>query len=127
MSRQPDTTLHRRSTPATVFRLLAGPVIWALHFGAIYFMQSMLCAHGLATDRIAGVGAIPALIVVFTLVAEAALLIAVLPSAMVLRAGSEREPRFEAQVTVFLAILSAVAILWAGITWTIVPSCPALR
>ena len=52
-----------RSTAGTILYILIGPIVWATHFAALYFIQSMLCAHGTAE------GFVPIIIGAATLVA----------------------------------------------------------
>lgn len=125
----------QRSGPATAgtsLLLLAGPIIWGLHFGTVYFAQSMLCAHGLSDVRIAGVGIVPLIVFVATLIALAGLGAAVLLSSTTQPGQSDSwwspaDDRFRRRVTLVLALLSAFGILWAGATIAVVPACPPIR
>jgi hypothetical protein len=122
----------RRSTAGTIVYLLAGPIVWAAHLTILYFVQSMLCAHGLAGRSVAGVGLVPVVIVSATAVGLAILLAAILAPAAASRLAhasgwSMPDRVFHRRVMVALAVLSALGIAWAGFTAFVVPACPQLR
>jgi hypothetical protein len=52
---------------------VAGLLVWAAHFAAIYAINALACARGLARGTLAGLPAVPAAVTVMTLVAVAAL------------------------------------------------------
>ncbi len=120
------------STAGTIFYLLIGPIVWSAHLTALYFSQSMLCAHRLAELTIAGVGVVPFIIVTATAVALAMLIAAMLAPAALERlanasGGSRSEMAFRRRVMMALAILSATGVAWAGATILMLPTCAQLR
>lgn len=93
--------------------------IWAAHFTAIY------AANALACER--GVGNVPLLVALFTLVALGAL-------ALVMRAslrrvgppldeGGETEPRFTSWFAAATAGLSALAVIFQALPAFLLPGC----
>lgn len=115
-----------RSTAGTILYVVLGPITWAAHFSVLYFSQSMLCAHS------EGESLVPAIIGVATVVALVPLGAAVIAPRSIARwAGAlgptEEESRFHARLMTTLALLSAAAILWAGLTVFLIPSCLPLR
>jgi hypothetical protein len=52
---------------------VAGLLVWAAHFAAIYAINALACARGLAGGTLAGLPAVPAAVTIATLVALAAL------------------------------------------------------
>lgn len=125
-SRSPETL--RRSTAGTIGYLLFGPIVWAAHLTAIYFSQSMLCAHGLSGGSLAGIGVVPAVIVAVTAACLALLIGAILVvGGRPAPAGDGPDQALYRRTTIALAVLSAVGVAWAGVTAFVVPDCPQLR
>lgn len=87
---------------------LAGPIVWALHFFAMYATQTLIAAHGgsVVTFRL--------IALVLTLLAIAAI------GFCVLSMRPDRRPRsdvaqFLSLLAAGLAGLSVLAILWTGL------------
>ena len=104
---------------------LAGPLIWALHFGAVYGGQHVACATGLLTPGLTrlgvGVATIAAVLAILMVWAHAKRLVT--PA----RPVSADVPAFLEAVTLFLLGLSLFAILAAGLAGILLPACPPLR
>jgi hypothetical protein len=125
MMRERDAAGGHDSATGTILLLIAGPILWALHFAILYFVQSMLCAHRVATALV------PGFVMAATLIALAVVTIAIVAPGTLARLlgaddwpGSERS--LHARVTRGLAILSAAGIAWAGATALIIPACAML-
>jgi hypothetical protein len=118
-----------RPAADTLFALLAGPIAWAAHLAFVYFVQSMLCAHGLAAAAVAGIPIVPAAVgmatAVFLLVAAGAALFEGDRSREDEGAGSDRG--FLRRTRLWLALLSALGIAWAGVSAFALPACATLR
>lgn len=104
---------------------MAGPLIWALHFGAVYGGQHVACA-------VSASGALPVRtgIVVATLIACLVLLaVGVAARKLVQPAppASEDVPAFLHSVTLWLLGLSLFAVLASGLAGLMLPGCPSLR
>jgi hypothetical protein len=104
---------------------LAGLLIWSLHFGAIYVFQALACARGFASREVAGVGIVTAFI-------AAATLLALLATAAVIAtgwrtSGSTAEltdhDEFLRRLTILVAGLSAVAIVWQALPIFVMSPC----
>jgi hypothetical protein len=104
---------------------LAGLLIWSLHFGAIYVFQALACARGFASREVAGVGIVTAFI-------AAATLLALLATAAVIATGWRtpgpgveltEHDEFLRRLTILVAGLSAVAIVWQALPVLMMPPC----
>lgn len=104
---------------------MAGPLIWSLHFGAVYGGQHVAC-HGLG----AGTAPIRWGIVAATLAACLALgAIALYARKLVQPAppGDPDVPAFLYSVSLWLIGLSLFAALASGLAGLMLPACPSLR
>lgn len=112
---------------ATLFSLL-GPLLWALHFGAVYGGQHVACAAetGLSFQLIR-TGIISA-----TAVVAAPLLFASIAPRRTLKifglCGYDEPMRcFLAGTMRLLSLLSFFGVVWAGSAALFLDACPALR
>lgn len=104
---------------------MAGPLIWALHFGAVYGGQHVACA---ATEL--GTTPIRWGIILATLVASLAMVLVFIGAKKLTRPGpplDEDVPVFLAAVTRYLIGLSLFAVLASGLAGLMLPGCPSLR
>ena len=108
--------------------LFAGPLIWFAHFLVIYGFITLACTRGFADATFAGVDVVPLTVVTATAVAILA------TAAVIVRTLRHHEPPFSERadiamsyflrwITVAVAGLSLVPILWEGLTAAIVPAC----
>jgi hypothetical protein len=104
---------------------LAGLLIWSLHFGAIYAFQALACARGFAGREVAGVDIVTAFIAAVTL-------LALLAAAAVIATGRRssgpavelaEHDEFLRRLTILVAGLSAVAIIWQALPVLMMPPC----
>lgn len=126
MDETQNSAARQRSTAGTILYILVGPILWAAHLATIYFVQSMLCARGVAVE------AVPAIVLAATAVAVlliVALLMAPRAASLSFRAGGwgEHIHATETRLMQGLALLSIAGIVWGGATVLIIPSCPTLR
>ncbi|MGE0716646.1 MAG: hypothetical protein AB7P02_14490 [Alphaproteobacteria bacterium] len=109
--------------------MLAGPILWAMHFALVYAGHAALCAAG---DRLPFVGqaTLPWLLAVATAAAIAGLAaLAASPrlAGILVGPASPSEAAFLARIIRLLAALSLFAVAAAAIAMAIVPACDSLR
>lgn len=92
----------------TALRLLAGAIVWALHFALIYGFTALACARG-SPD------AVPWVIAFATLTAGAACL------ALIVRQRPWRS--FEAGLASGITTIALLAIAWEALPIFMVPVC----
>ncbi|MBA2350421.1 MAG: hypothetical protein ACR2FI_06640 [Burkholderiales bacterium] len=103
----------------TALRMFSGPLIWGMHFLAIYVFAAIVCARRpFDPDWVA---AVPWTILAMTLLAAAALLAMIVPA---IRAnGREDVSGFIAWTTAALAALALAAVIWETLPVLLVPIC----
>jgi hypothetical protein len=122
MAARETSSTQPRTGGATALWLLFGPVVWGAHFTLLYGAHTLICAV-----RGAAAGRMVTLIVVIATVA--ALVALAVPFARALRLS--RQPPSEStalsgfirSATVWLLILSTIAVIWAGATVLVVSAC----
>jgi hypothetical protein len=101
--------------------LFSGPIIWAIHFLAIYGFTGVLCARPPVAAGWYGTG------IAIWVITAASLLAVGAMAALCLRAkprdATEDNHRFVRWMTVTLSLLSAIAILWETLAAYLVPVC----
>lgn len=104
---------------------IGGPLIWALHFGAVYGGQHVACRAALAGDAGIRTGIIAA-----TIAAILVLLAVFLLARRLVQPAPPADPDVPAflhSVTAWLLGLSLFAVLASGLAALMLPSCPSLR
>lgn len=101
--------------------MLAGPLIWAAHFLAIYVFTGIVCARpALQAEwlgmNVAGWGTLAATIAAF--IAMAAILLRLHPGQT-----DQDNRRFIRWMSLALGLLSAIAIAWESVPVFLVPAC----
>lgn len=115
-----------RSFPMIFTGMMLPYLIWGLHFGAVYGVNGLACARGWDGALLAGIPAVPALVVGATL---AAMLLCALVLLRAVRgrgpaADATRDPReFARWFTALGAGAALIAILWNGLPALQVPPC----
>ena len=108
---------QRPSFPRTVLRMSAGAIIWALHFGTVYWATTAACALGLGVVRVPWFS-LSAVILGATGIALVAAL-AVVVSATWTNLGSVRN-----WMAAGIGAVAAVAIAWEGLLPVLLlPAC----
>jgi hypothetical protein len=126
-TRDKDTNPGGRAGLApTLFYLLFGPVVWAVHLTIIYGAHTLVCARAPGV-RVLGLDATVLIVIVTTVVALALLPLSVLAWRVHPAAGISDGERFYPRLMTLLAVLSACGIVWAGAAALIVAPCVALR
>lgn len=90
-------------------RMSAGAIVWALHFGAIYFFTALACARGFP-------GAI-------SWVAGAATLAALAAAAYIVAHAFPGRADFSEWMKASIAGVAIIAIVFEGIALVMVPPC----
>ncbi len=104
--------------------LFAGPIVWAVHFIAIYGLNGVVCARPGRAGQWAGL-AWEAWAISATGVLAVALLAAWVASRP--RSEGEHSRRFVRWTSLALAALAALAIAWETLAVFMVPACSPLR
>lgn len=113
---------------APLFTAIAALIVWAGHFMLVYFVQATLCWRGLERGTVLGLPAVPALVVSATALALAATLLIAARAWRRLHAGmssrdSEEQPQFTAWMSLAIALLAALAMVWETIPALFLPPC----
>lgn len=115
----------------TFLLIFSGPIIWALHFVAIYGFTGIACARALHEVAWLGIGAVSWFIGISCLLALGAIAaIAALtakkrnrmPPAGVNTMRAEKHS-FIGSMTIMLGMLAAIAIIWETLPVLLVPAC----
>jgi hypothetical protein len=107
---------------------VAGMVAWALHFTVAYAATAIACARGLADRTLLGLPLVPVLVVGATVLALAAIAAVAARAARRLQGGlsgeaGEDDPRFAAWLSVAVALLAVLAILWQTVPALVLRPC----
>jgi hypothetical protein len=106
---------------------VAGLVVWAGHFTAIYAATAIACERGMAERALLGVPLVPALVALATLLALALLGLVLRRAMTVLAAplleGGKGEPRFTRWLAASNAALAALAIALQALPALLLPGC----
>ena len=107
----------------------AGLLVWAAHFSALYALNALVCARGLAAVSLGGFPIVPLAITVLTLVAVAGIAAAaylawkgrqpVMPE----RSGGPEAARFVRDTTLLVCGIGMVGVVWDALPAFIVPAC----
>jgi hypothetical protein len=102
---------------ARTWRLFVGPVVWAVHFFAIYASTAIVCARAAAGSAsvvavVGGASLVAAAILAWTIVASA-------------RDGAEAAPRqvFVRRLTMVTAGLALLAVVFETLPVVLIPPC----
>ena len=123
--------------PDSLFSLIAGPLIWSVHFLAIYVFTAIACAHGFFDDEILGIRTVPLAGSAFSLIAIALLADALYVSWRRWRGdGRQEEPppphggndkasrrRFMAYSGLLLSAIALIATVWQTLPVYFFASC----
>ena len=107
---------------------LLGPIVFVVYFGLSYLLSSVGCtlAADMAFAPVINATAIAAVLVILTLAAFLALALVAGAAARRLSdpgSHSDEEDTFLAYLTVTLALLSAVGVMWIAIAASSMPTC----
>lgn len=121
---QPAVTTDRSALPGFGLRLVAGLLIWVVHLSVIYAASGLYCARPSLRAEMAGLPWLGWLIGATTLIAVAALVAVALTAFRGSTAGSTGiDRRFFDWVTLAVAGLSLLAVVWQALPLLIVPPC----
>lgn len=116
------------STAGTAAYLIIGPLLWSIHFTALYATQSGACAiFGAGVEPVMTTVILLATLVVVVLIAAA--MLKPRATSNLLQPGRWAEPvqRFCDRVMALLGALSLFAVIGAAAGALLLPSCPPLR
>lgn len=121
-----NTTMTTQPMLRVLFSV-AGLVVWAGHFTAIYAISALACERGLATRTLFGLPWVPVLVCVATLLALVLLGLVMRPAFKGLAAppldGGEAEPGFTRWFAASTALLAALAVVFETLPVLILPGC----
>lgn len=108
----------RGSSVLIAFIVLIGPILWAVHFTALYLTHTLVCVS-LSRDA---PSLIPIIIGIATLLAAAPILLFLFWPRLLGRWHGDSGAFLRATLKLLL-VLSLVAIVWGGISGFMVPGC----
>jgi hypothetical protein len=114
-------------TPTFIY-INAGLIIWAVRFLAAYVFTALACARGWSDATIAGIGAVPAVVGLFTLLAAIGCVAILARAAAHLRSSVSPDPaaenaRFIHYVAGSIAALGLLAVIWETLPIFMIPIC----
>ena len=98
-----------------ILAIVAGPLLWFAHLGAVYGWTAVHCARRDAGGVLAGAGTLRLAIGLITVVALAAAAVVVIAALRRHARSADAATRFAAIVTALAGGLAAVAIAWGGL------------
>jgi hypothetical protein len=123
----------------SLFSLIAGPLVWTVHFLTLYIVTAIACAHGFFHEEVLGVRVVPLVGGAVTLVAVALILDAVVLAYRRWRGLPAEGPpaplpphdandvasrrRFMAYAGLLLSGLALIATLWQTLPILLFASC----
>jgi hypothetical protein len=107
---------------ADFLRVLIAPTIWFAHFTFLYGAEALICI-GPATERSAIMGWTAILATAAALTGLIILMARLLQSAKAAAARTDRGNAWLPQVSLLLALLSALGIIWTALPTAILPAC----
>jgi hypothetical protein len=113
MAKQRQNATAPERSAASAGWLLAAPAIWALHFFALYGAHTLLCIPPFT----GAAGWLQAIVIGVTAIALLALAVSFR------RARIPAKADFWNAAPLYLALLSALAVLWSGAATIFVSSC----
>lgn len=108
--------------------LVAGLLIWAVHFAVVYGAHAIACARGLSERTLLGFGAVPLVVGVATalaLLGSGIVLAIALRDLRTLRGRDDAtdSQRFLTYTSATIAGFSMLAIVWVALPAAILPPC----
>lgn len=107
---------------------VAGMVVWAVHFGAVYGVNAVACARGFAGRAVLGLPLVPLLVLGASALALGAVAVVGVRAWRRLHAGlsgedGEYEPQFTVWMSAAVALLAALAIVWEAVPVLMLRPC----
>ncbi|WP_372616823.1 hypothetical protein [Falsiroseomonas sp.] len=111
-----------------VLGAVSAMLVWAAHFLVIYTVQATLCVRIGSGHEVLGLPLIPATVLGLTAAALVVVVIIGLRARNRLVSGmsgqeGEDEPQFTLWMTMAIALVSALAIVWEAVPVLILPPC----
>jgi hypothetical protein len=111
------TTMVSPAARVGLLVAIAAPIIWAVHFTAIYVINALACARGIAA------GDVPLIITIVSVPAAVALLWLAHLAWPRADAGDEHSEPFLNRLGLLLCTLIGVAFVWNLMPVLLVPAC----
>lgn len=105
----------------TALRMFSGPLIWGVHFLAIYVFAAVACARESFNPAL--VAAVPWAVLGMTLLAATALLAMIVPAIRVAKHSRDDASVFIPWATAAFAALALIAVIWETLPVLMVPIC----
>ena len=109
---------RRESFVLVTMILLVGPLLWALHFTALYLIHTLVCV-GFAREAPA---LVPVIILAATLLAAAPMVLFLFWPRLLQRYHGD-VGSFLRTTLALLLVLSLAAIAWGGMSALLIPAC----
>ena len=106
--------------------VMSGLIVWGVHLLAVYTVNALACARGFADMDVLGIGIAPFTIVVLglvSLVVLAGLAAVAVRERGPFSADEGQEQSFLRFLTIAIAGLSGVAVVWETIPAFLIPPC----
>jgi hypothetical protein len=108
-----------------LLRMLIAPMIWFLHLAIVYAAETLICLGPTAAGSTSTSTSMTGTVFLSTAVALAGL--AVL-AVTIVRAANKRAPdrtdtRFLRAASLFLTLISAMAVIWTALPTALLPAC----
>jgi hypothetical protein len=109
-------------TPTFLY-LSGGLIIWAARFLSAYVFTALACARGWSDASLAGLGLVPAVVGILSLVAALGC-VAILARAVVsLKGAPDENARFIHYMAGSIAALGLLAVIWETLPVFMIPIC----
>lgn len=105
----------------TALRMFSGPLIWGVHFLAIYVFTAIACAR--RTFNPDWVAALPWAVFAMTLLAAAALLAMIIQAIRANKHNRDDASSFIPWATAAFAALALLAVIWETLPVLLLPIC----
>jgi bacteriorhodopsin len=114
--------MSRAQPLSAMLQMLAGPVIWFAHFVVLYGAEALICTPPLESS-----GAMTSVTIAATVAALVALGIfaAIVMRQFTAASRNHTDAGFLRVASLFLALLSAIAVIWVALPTAILPVCAA--
>lgn len=111
----------------TILYLTGGLIIWGARFLAAYIFTAIVCSRGWSDASLGGLGIVPAIVSLLTLVSAAGCLAIMLRARAHLRRASpdaaEQNTRFVHYIAATMAALGLLAVIWETLPVYMIPIC----
>ena len=107
--------MSERNFFVVALTMLAGALIWAVHFAVVYGFTAVACARGLETARVYGIGVVPLVIGAATAVCAVAALVTAAAAFRVAGRSASEGWRFVRYTTRMIVAFALLAMAWEAL------------